>query len=164
MGDSPVSAPTVFEAIQKDKVTLAKHLLTIEEITKKYSAKEVGDFLYAVEQHITSHKKSDGSFKTTPNTENCQLPNFLEAEQMSEIGRGIEVARTKLSSSKKEAEAQEVLDELTALSKKIEKLAFKISGCDIKKLTDWEKELVAIQVYTSAADATLSAVGKQLGN
>ena len=159
-GNTPIAEPELVKAMNQDRITFLKKLLTNEEINK-YSAQEVGDFIYAAEQQITQMTLEDGSYKSTPNTENCQLPNFLEADELMKLGENEREARMELGNNPSD---KKILTKVNAASKKMETRTFAISGLDIKKLTDWEKNLVKTQVYMSAINASLSAVGRSLGN
>lgn len=164
LGDTPIAEPTLYEAMQKDRMALALEVLTREDIVSRYSAKEVGDFLHAVTQRITSIKNEDDTFKSTPNTENCELPNFIEVDELIKLGLKDTELRTKLKSAKTEKEKTKIIDEIGKLAKTTEDKAFEISGLDMSTLTEWEKSLVVTMVYTSAINANLSSVGKSLGN
>jgi len=164
--DTPIDEPEVFEAIEKSedegKGVIARKLLSIEEITQ-YKASEIGDFIYAVEQKITSLKNDDGTYKSTPNTENCELPNFIEAEELYKLGDRESSARMRLSDpglSKKEKEEvyREFKEAITALQNR----SFEISKLDVAALSEWEKLLVASMVYSTAINASLSSMGKRL--
>ncbi|MDQ1341345.1 MAG: hypothetical protein QG567_2503 [Campylobacterota bacterium] len=164
IGDTPVSEPTIYEALQKDKMELALTLFDKDELVTKYTAREIGDFLYAVEQKITSIKNNEGVFKSTPNTENCQLPNFIEVDELMKLGRKDAELRAKLKDAKTDKEKTKIIDDIAKTSKATEEKAYEISGLDVATLTDWEKILVVSTVYTSAIDANLSAMGRSLGN
>lgn len=160
-GNTPIAEPKKYEAMQKGKVELARLLLTDEEIKTIYTSVEVGDFLYAVEQQIGNMQEKDGSFKATLNTENCNLPNFIEADEILKDSEKQSQLNQKYLKDKKNKELIKQLEDSVAVS---EKKAFEISGLNIEPLTDWEKELVKMQVFYSAINARLSSVGKSLGN
>jgi len=165
LGNTPVAEPELYEAGQVDKITLAKELLTTKEISEKYSAKEVGDFIHAAGQHITTLKLEDGTFKSTPNTEECDLPNFFEADELIKIGAKEQSLREDLKQAtlaKNTKKIKKISEEIVEIVEKTEERAFDISGLDKEKLTDWEKVLVVAQVYASAINASLSSVGKRL--
>lgn len=164
LGDTPIAEPIIYEALQKDKMEFALTLFSRDELVTKYTAKEVGDFLYAVEQKITSIKNSEGVFKSTPNTENCQLPNFIEVDELMKLGKKDAELRTKLKTAKTDKEKTKVIEDIGKTAKATEDKAYTISGLDISILTDWEKGLVVSMVYTSAIDANLSSLGRSLGN
>jgi len=164
LGNTPIAEPELYKAGQVDKITLAKELLTTKEISEKYTASEVGDFIHAVGQHISALKLEDGTFKSTPNTEECDLPNFFEADELVKIGAKeqslrVDLKQATLDNSPKKI--KKISDEIVKTIKKTEERAFEISGLDVEKLTDWEKILVIAQVYASAINASLSSVGKR---
>lgn len=163
LGNTPVDEPELAKALESGKITFLKEILTNEEI-EKYSAQEVGDFLYAAEQQIISIKTEDGTYKTTKNTEDCRLPNFLEADEILKLGEKERKAQENLRSAKGDKSVKKAIESATKASEKFTDKAFEISGLDVENLTDWEKLLVKTQVYMSAINATLSATGKSLGN
>jgi len=163
IGNTPIAEPELFKAIQEDEiVVIAGKVLEAEDI-KKYKAKEVGDFLHAVKNKVTEKRSEDGTFKSTPNTENCILPNFLEAEELKKLGNeDLKLRNEHLRASNKE---QVVIEEkINNIGKNLQKRTFEISGLDIEKLTEWEKDLITEQIYICSVDASLSALGKSLGN
>ncbi len=164
LGDTPIAEPDIFDALKKDKMELALALFNKDELISKYTAKEVGDFLYAVEQRITSIKKGDGSYKSTPNTENCQLPNFIEVDELMKLGKKDAELREKLKTAKTDKEKTKTVEEIGKTTKSTENKAFEIAGIDATILTDWERVLVISMVYASAIDANLSSLGRSLGN
>ena len=56
---------------------------------------------------------------------------------------------------------EKVLKQIDKESKKSEERIFEISGLDIEKLTDWEKSLVVKQMYETALNGAMSAMGKR---
>ncbi len=163
LGNTPIAEPDLYKATREDKITLAKELLTVKQISS-FKASEVGDFIYAVEQKITSLKIEDGTFKSTPNTEDCSLPNFLEADELVRTGIKEQKIRTELTGAslvKDNKRVKKLTDELEKNLKRTEARAFEIAGLDPEVLTEWEKLLVTSQIFASAINASLSSVGKR---
>ena len=158
IGETPLEESELNDAINAGKKETVKHLLTDKEIGL-YSAMEVGDFLYQVEQKITSLQREDGTFKSTPNTENCDMPNFLEAEEMMSLaGKETELRNQLKKASGKDAE--KILKKFKKVSDELKAKAFEISGLDEEKLSEWEKILVITQIYVTSTNAALSSMGK----
>lgn len=163
LGTTPLDEPELADKIDASSTEgttdLALYLLTLEEINT-YSATEVGDFIHLVSQRVTDLKKEDGTFKSTSATENCELPNFIEAAELVKLGDRQRLAKDKLQESGwTEADA---IKEFGEVSKQLQEKAFEISKLSIEGLTEWEKLLVATQIYATSVDASLGAVGKRL--
>lgn len=158
LGNTPISEPVIYEAINSGELdTLALHLLSETEINT-FSASEIGDFLFAVEKKVSDYKNEDGSFKSTPNTEDCRLPNFLESAQI----RKLFIKQNDLVAKFAEAKDKDKLTkQVQAVSKEMDTLFSKISGVDYAVLTDWEKALVITILAGTANNAFLSAQGKR---
>lgn len=161
IGDTPIDAPEVNEAINKGRTEVATHLLTREEIKEDYTAIEVANFIYAVSQKVTSIRDEEGNFKSTPNTEECDLPNFLEVDELMNLAASEDKIRQDFISSEGKKDSKELLKKLEKAQDKSKNKALEVSGLDIEKLTDWEKLLVVTQVYEASVDATRSSVGKR---
>ena len=150
LGNTPVLEPKLYEAINsKKRANVAKHLLTNEEILK-YSAGEVADLIYATEQKVTSLTNEDGTYKSTENTRECDLPNFIECDELLELSVELHNLRDTQN-----------FESMIELSNKIDAKVFAIAKIDKEKLTDWEKQLVTNNVMTSATNAMLSSMGKR---
>lgn len=158
LGSNPISEPAIYEAINSGELdTLALQVLTEDEI-KSLSASEIGDFIFAVEKKVTDYKNDDGTFKSTPNTEDCRLPNFLEAAQIRKLFIKQNDLVAKFSSEK---DKTKLTKQIQAVSKEMDDLFIKISGLDYSVLTDWEKALVISMLAGTANNAFLSAQGKR---
>ena len=104
------------------------------------------------------------ALKSTPNTENCQLPNFIEVDELMKLGKKDAELREKLKTAKTDKEKTKAVEEIGKTAKSTENKAFEIAGIDAAILTDWERVLVISMVYASAIDANLSSLGRSLGN
>ncbi len=164
IGNTPIAEPEIFKTLLEDSTVLALMVLTEDEIVNTYSAKEVGDFLNAVKDRVSEDRLEDGTFKATPNTENCILPNFLEARELTKLGNEDVELRYKLISETSNKEKKIISDRIEEIGKTLQDRAFEISGLDIEKLTEWEKDLIVKQLYFCSMDASLSSLGKSLGN
>ena len=163
-GNTPVLEPILYEAITKSGeeglLTVALNALSEDEIVQ-YSAAEIGVFVNTVTHKITHLKDDDGIFKTTPNTEGCKLPNFIQCDQirrLSEAQAGIVKKWMETGTDKAKEKAMKDFEKaVKATSDK----ALEISGLDVSVLSDWEKALVTSQVIETATDAFKSATGKR---
>jgi len=161
IGDTPIDEPKIYEVVS-DQVALARLLLTEDEIVKQYSAAEVANFLYSVHQKVTEVRGDDGIFKSTPNTENCVLPNFIEVDELMKQGRERHALESALKKAKTQKSKAELAEKFKQLEEESSRRTFEISGLREEDLTEWEKVLVITQIHTVSIDATLSSVGKHL--
>jgi len=160
-GNNPVAEPEKYALIQKNKLELAKLLLTTEELTSKFTSMEVGDFIHEVVKKVSYFQEEDGTFKYTPKTEMCRLPNFIEVEDLVKKSEKVTKLNTEYTQNPTNKKTKKELEDA---AKELGDKKIEISGLNFEDLSDWEKELVKMQIYYSALDATLSAVGKSLGN
>lgn len=167
LGDTPMAEPELFEAInnaeQDGKVAIALLALSEEEIVK-FKASDVGNFIHAVEQKIVSQKDSSGVFKSTPATEACRLPNFIECELIRKLLVTRDACVKKWVATKTDKGKATAMKEFEKFVKDLSEKALEISGLDQEGLTDWEKALVIAQVMATSTDAFLCATGKPSGN
>lgn len=161
MGNTPVSEPSVYEAINSGELeTLALAVLSEDEI-KSFTAEEIGNFLFLVEKRITEYRNEDGTFKSTPNTEDCRLPNFLESAQIRKMFLKQNDLINKFAETAESKARDKVTKEIQSCTKDMDSLFMKISGLDEDSLTDWEKALVITMIAGTANNAFLSAQGKR---
>lgn len=164
MGDTPISEPKVFKAIEKAEdegyAVIALNILSEPEIIK-YDAVVIGDFIHAVTLRVKSYKTEDGIFKTTVNTEGCRLPNFIEVDKI----RKVMIKRDALLKAWMEAAEgkgkMKAQDGFVNIVTELSDLCIKISGLDTESLSDWEKALIMTQVIETAANAFSSSMGKK---
>lgn len=163
LGNTPIAEPKIYDAIlaseEDGKAVIALAVLTEDEIVK-YSAKDIGNFIYAVENRVKNIQDENGNFKFTPLTEGCKIPNFLESDQLQRLA----VKQNKILMSLQAEYDESKVKEYTSAIETYNTKAFEISGLDIDTLSDWEKVLVISQVTASATDAFNCAAGKGLGN
>ena len=164
LGDNPASEQKVFNAIEdsktEGKLVVAKSILQNSDI-KKFSAEEIGSFIYAVEQKITGFRLDDGTFKSTANTENCNLPNFEEAEEIIGFREKEEKLREDVGSASKK-DKEKAIKKLTSFLEDMEARLFEISGLEKEDLSDWEQSLIMQMLVVSSINARLSSMGKPL--
>lgn len=160
--NNPLEADYVMKAVESgnDKeINIALNTLSEDEI-KQFSAIEIGRFVHAVEVHVMGHTNDDGSYKSTPNTVECRIPNFIEADKL----RKLMVKRdTHIKSWTKATDAKVKDKEMKGFGQTIGDLtntALEISGLNLEALSEWEKALVISQVLGTANNAFLGAMGK----
>jgi hypothetical protein len=163
IGDTPLLESKRNEAIDKQTenglLPIIEDLITREE-ADKYSAEEIGDFIHKVVEKVTSFKKEDGTYKSTPNTKECDMPNAFEVDDIFKL---IMEGNT-LSDSAKDAptnEKEKVLKKIIKISKDLQKMVFKTAGLDKSKLTDWEVSLVTEMTYSTVRGFRDHAAGKR---
>jgi len=123
----------------------------IETIVETAWIPNKADIKAVVKQSLESvvSRLQNGHFKSTPNTENRKLPNFLEAEELMD-----------LATKREEAFLDKRYEEAEKFDKKFQDKVFKISGLDVKKLTEWEKGLVLAEAQASLVNTYKTARGK----
>jgi len=164
LGNTPVAEPKVYEAINSgDAITVALNVLSEDEI-KKYEAVEIGTFIHEVEQKITGYKDANGIFKSTPNTEDCRLPNFMEADQIRKLFIKQNTLMKEWGAASDAKAKAKISKSLGETSEALSALIMGISGLDTESLTDWEQALVVTQISGAANNAFLTAQGKPYAN
>jgi hypothetical protein len=154
IGDTPIKEPKLYEIIEKNEIKksrIIEGILTREEIVS-YSAQDIHEFIEAVIKKVKDYRYENGVLKTTPNTENCRMPNFLEMEDFRELVGRLQItfeALDHIQDFTKE-QIEEFVKTGNQVNTEMEALAKQISGLDFTQLIDWEKQLV----YAMIADAS----------
>jgi len=154
IGDNPVVEPEIAKAIEDEAengiIPIATIILTNEEI-KKYTAIEIADFVYAVKVKVyLSFKDEDGNFKSTPFTQDAQLPNALEIDEMQKaIKKEFELVEQLVDKKLTQKQREKLLKEKQQVEEKNKNRAFEIAGLKREDLSIWEQNLV-IQMTTEA--------------
>ena len=172
IGDTPVKEPELFRMLNdptlKKSVTLQAALDRAELKLTDFTGMEIAEFGRALGTKIAGFKDADGNFKQTSATENCQLPNFLEAEEIAEAGRVLNMAQTKLQSVGEDSEAlKEALSDYAAALTTMRDVAWPVSRIDKEKLNEdeaiagWEEELVLTQVFEATLEIEKTVMGKR---
>lgn len=150
VGDNPLEEPKLYEMLRSDKV---KKSQVIKELFKgtdlkiaDFDAIEIAKLFNKVSKKIMLVRNEDGTFKKTKGTENCDLPNFEQVDEIQELWEEAVVGNNSDS------------------EKKLDSLVWKISGLKKKGLTEWEQVLVKEQILASAYDATMTSLGQDLKN
>jgi len=160
IGQTPIDEPELFRAItrsdEEGQAVVALALLSTEEI-EKFSAEEIGNFVYAAKRRVTDLQLPEGTFKSTVNTADCKLPNFLEGDELQRMAKKQSVFLSKLKDDKV---SPKVMKEFEAMLKSFNDYALKVSGLDVDTLSEWEKGLVIAQVVGTTTNAFLCATGK----
>jgi hypothetical protein len=154
LGTNPFEEPEVYAALDETplkksqvvKLVLKRHGLK----QKDFSAMEIARFFHAIDERVAGVKNDDGSFKTTPGTENFELPDFEQVEELTEL--------TEKIASQDEDNAD--WDELSAALKRLDELVWESTGLDKTKLTDWEQKLMGAQIFACAIEVEKTSVGK----
>jgi hypothetical protein len=160
LGETPISEPQVYEAIESgDAINIALNTLSEDEI-KQFTAVEIGSFVHAVDLRVKGYRFEDGTFKSTPSTEDCNLPNFIEADKLRKAFVKQRDTMVKWQDAPVGKEKDKLIKDVTKVSTELDTLIMEISGLDKDTLTDWEKGLVITMVAGAANNAFLSAQGK----
>ena len=138
-GNTPISEPKLHKMLFEDNADPVDVFeeaikgvdIKLDDYDKK--PKEVYTFIGDLTRKLQGYKTEDGVCKVTPNTEDCLMPTLKETRML-----------------RKEIDKVSESDDKSVES--VEKKFLKVSGLDIKKLTDWEKELVIVTIQTSMSD------------
>jgi len=167
LGSTPIDEPDVYSAILKSdeegQAVVALQVLSEDEI-KQYSAVEIGNFIYAVKKHISDLQLLDGTFKSTINTVDCKLPNFLQGDKLQQMAKKQQQFLNTLTDTATDKFKAKAVKEFEAMLTAFNDYAIEVSGLDKESLSDWEKALVISQVVGTTTNAFLCATGKGLGN
>lgn len=176
VGNTPIAEPEIAEileakVVKKTKVVkLAFSKLDGDLNIKDFPAVEIAEFFSKLTSKIMNKKNEDGVFKSTPNTENLNLPDFEEVEDIFEIIVQLNTNSQQQDEIQKNLKngidvEQEIIDksikELTSILKKLDKIVWKVSGLNKKDLTEWEQSLVSEQILASVTEVEKTSVGKQ---
>jgi DNA-binding transcriptional regulator GbsR (MarR family) len=180
--NNPIEEPKIFKLVEnnsgfseiiiailssgnkKTKPTLKKEVV---EMCSKYSLDEVVLFAKLAVEKVTDIYELDGSVKSTPNTENCNLPNIFEAEEYSKAQKDwydmLDEYRELVSDNINKEKIENLDNRVKKASEDLDKLAEKISGLDFSKLIEWEKKVVLAQITQAVNKAyTKTSLGKHL--
>jgi hypothetical protein len=164
LGNTPVAEPVLYEAITKSGeeglLSVALNALSEDEIIA-HSAEDIGLFVSALTTRITALKDEDGTYKTTPSTEGCKQPNFIECDQIRRLGVAQADVVKKWTETKSDKTKEKALKDFEKATHTLADKAIAISGLDVSLLTEWEKALVSSQVIETATNAFKSATGKR---
>lgn len=152
LGDTPMAEPKIYDLISGDGARPSKvfQMAAPKLDMGKYEAKEVAEFVSKTVDKVTGFRDEDGEFKVTPDTQDCEQPNFQESEDLYFL------THDKASETDKEKK-KEIED---AIQEKV----WEISGLDKEKLSEWEQMLVVLQIQSAAIDNTKTALGVQVKN
>lgn len=153
LGNSPLKEKKLFEILK----STTKGSLIFNAINKddkvdinKYEPMVFAEFISRVADKILNVKNDDGTYKSTKATENMELPNITQREDIFEEMEEI----ASLYHSDEKIKALEKLEELN-------KKCIEISGVKKEKLTDWEKTLIVEQIKNASNEYQDTITGKQ---
>jgi len=152
LGDTPTKEPKLYKIItstDEDKwANLVKTVLGKKDSIDNYTMEEFGLLIDAIKSRVVSIKDEDGNYKSTPNTEDMNLPKPSVGMKMFAL-------------AKKKAIGVDVDDDI---DEQIEKLVWEASGLNKDDLSDWEQVLVSEQIQASVYNPMLTAEGMNLKN
>jgi len=166
IGNTPILEKDRYKKI-KDKdenglIAIIEDLITREEV-KEFKAEEIGDFIHAVIEKVTSYKDENGNYKSTENTKDCDLPDAFAVEDL--LKKLSKTEKLMMSISKVEAEEKEkAIKKYTKASEELNNMVFDIVGLNQENLTDWEKMLVANMTFSTVRGYRNHAQGKRFQN
>ena len=154
LGNTPLEEPEITDLINNDKRgELLKKLFKENKLKpSEYTGQEQAEFIGKITEKVLGFKDEEGNFKRTPNTENCELPDFFEAEELY-----------KLTTEMRRAIEANDIPAANKIGEKTDALCLKISKLDISILTEWEKLLVTLQINHSSNELIKTSVGKPFG-
>lgn len=173
LGNTPVAEPKIAELFangESTKADVINAILSDHDLKiKEFNAIEMATFFNEVYKKIFDKKDVDGVFKSTPNTENMEMPDFEEVEDFINLANeleGLKQVQTELTDKLVNGERTDKkgltdhLKHMEKVVKKLNKLTWKITKLDPKKLTPWEESLVIDQLYQFVSDVQKTALGK----
>lgn len=153
VGDNPIDEPEIYAMMEEGKKR--------SEVFKKvasglkmgdFSAKDVAEFIKAVNMKIVSPRKENGEWKTTPGTEDCDMPDYETCEDFYYM---VKERLTDKTMTKDKVE-KSLEDE--------DKVIWAVSGLKKDKLTEWEQDLVRAQLRSFMMENAMTALGFELKN
>lgn len=173
--NTPLLEPEIYKVFDKKPVKKSQAINIILDRSdlksKDFSAMDIANLYAEAVSKITDWKLEDGTFKSTPLTEEFNLPNFDEVEELFDLVTAItenEKERTTLmieASKSKEKKITKKLEKcISEYSEKIEeldKLTWSISGLDKDSLSAWEQQLVTQQILSCIKEVQNTTMGKQ---
>jgi len=173
LGNTPIVEKEIFEALDAKplkkskavKLALSKKGLKIKDFT----GIEIAAFFNDLSTKILATKNKDGVFKSTPLTENFNLPDFEQAEDVSDLLMKLhrnhqeQKAMTEKISNGEKLEAKVIKTLVKDYSKiltDLQDLAWEISGLKKDDLIEWEQTLITEQIFASVKDVESTSMGK----
>jgi len=161
LGDNPI-----VEATLSDTLTTEGGLFKFARaLTDRFDIKssdfdtiEFSSFINKCRNKIMSYTYDDGTYKTTPNTENAKLPTFDDLEYISESSVEIRTLANEVANNY----SDKVNDEFVKAQGKQIDYIYNLTGLDGNVLTDWEKTLVRENVIMYTANAVNTVTGRSL--
>jgi len=153
VGNTPIDEPEIAKALDAKplkKGSVVKTVLKRLDLKMKdFKPLEIAEFFHAITLKVNSVRDEDGSFKKTPATAECDLPDFEEAEEIQNLWMAL------IESNDEDRDVK---------GKELDEIVWKVSGLKKEKLTDWESNLVIQQILQSGYDITMTSLGKELKN
>ena len=172
VGDTPLKERELYkiliDPLVKKSIAIKLVLQRVNMDMSQFSGMELAQFFRELNTKVTDLRYPDKSFKTTPATENCDLPTFEEAEAIGEAGAEYAMAKSKLElASKSDPDAvTAAISEYSEALRKLQDVAWPVSGINRDHLDPeedfrrWEEELVLAQVLSATNDIVNTALGK----
>lgn len=172
LGSNPNDEPEIAKAL--DAIPLKKSVVLLAALKGKYTLKdfkaiELAECLNAIREKVMSFKDADGNYKATPLTNDFNLPNFEEIEELENLVILIENNKfrqktyqdnLKAGGKIKKSEMNSIISEFNDIMMKIDELTWRVAGITKEKLSPWEQQLVAEQIFTSYIQVQKTSVGK----
>jgi hypothetical protein len=151
IGDNPLKEPELYKLIETNPRPSEVFKKAAPKLKMSaFKSREVAEFIDAVKNKVTDFFDDDGNPKITEATKDCDMPDFEQAEEI-------------FYSIKEMMETGNV-EEVKKIEAKITRLIWKVSGLKKTDLTQWEQELVRVQVQKAAINDTQTALGIQVKN
>lgn len=161
LGNTPLEEPELFKVLTEGEGVFAFSKALSKKLGLKATEFDVGDFASFVnmcKNKITSYRNEDGTFKSTPLTENAKMPNFDQLETLSEVSQDLQNKATTLINEG----GDEAMEQFTAADKKLTDTVFKIAGLSRKGMSEWEKTLVRENMISYTTNALNTMLGRSL--
>lgn len=174
LGDTPLKVPAL-EMQESDFADQDEFIFTLAEKVSvatgikgdEYSIKDFTSFMMKCYKKVNSFTYENGDAKSTPLTENAKLPNFSDLKAIRKILNETQSRLQSLGDFDADiGDAQEYIEAITIINKEGEKkmntLAYKITGIKAKGLSEWEKSLLRTNLIAHASNSLSSGFGRSL--
>jgi len=164
IGNTPILEEARYKKIQdKDEnglIAIVEDLITREEV-KNFKAEEIGDFIHAVIEKVSSHKDENGDYKSTENTKDCDMPDAFAVEDLLKMLEKVEKSRQKIADPDiKDKDKDKVMKKFVKDSEELSDMVFDVVGLKKEDLTVWEQMLVANMTFSTVRGYRNHAQGK----
>ena len=159
LGNTPIAETKLYKTLSTGKGVFA----FAKELAKKFKIKssdfttmEYASFINMCKNKVTSFTNEDGSYKSTPLTENAKMPTF---EQLELVGTASVDLRA-LAIEVANGASDEVEEEFEKAQTHLSDVVSEVTGVSFKNLSEWEKNLLTEDVIAYSGNILNTMLGK----